>query len=149
MKYLSWIVLLTLALAIARQLSEQTTLYFLPDSFGIPFSRAGWDRGLLESFKGSQQEQSLSGTLDTSIPFNPADATLETPTRPYALLNGVLPEKSDKGTLTAQTCFEKDFISQTDKTGNYIQRTNNFRHAAPDNCSAPFTEVVNSYYLNP
>jgi len=147
-KYLGYVVLALLALAIARQLSEQRTIYFLPDSFGIPFSRAGWDRGLLEPFVSGHQD-SVKGRVDRTGDVIPADASLENPRQPYALLNGVLPEKTDKGTLTAQTCYQKDFIEQSNKVGNYIQRTNNFRHAAPDSCSAPFTELVNSFYLNP
>ena len=51
-------------------------------------------------------------------------------------------ENRQLGTLTAQSCFEKDFMAQSSKTGNFIQRTNNFRHEEPDNCSAPLTEFV-------
>ena len=40
------IVLLTLAIAIARQLSENTGIYLLPDSFGTAYSEHGWDRGV-------------------------------------------------------------------------------------------------------
>ena len=145
-QYLSWAVLFTLAIAIARQLSEQKNIYLFPDSFGSIFSKKGWDQGYLEGFNGSQE---VKGNLDIPGLMSPADATLETPRQPYNLLNGVLAEKGDKGSLTAQTCYQKDFIAQSDKTGNYIQRTNNFRHAAPDSCSAPFTEMVNSFYLNP
>jgi hypothetical protein len=145
-KYLGWAVLATLALAIARQLSEQRTIYLLPDSFGKIFSRKGWDGGALEGFTS---EGSVKGRVDKTGDVIPADASLENPRQPYALLNGVLPEKMDKGTLTAKTCYEKDFIEQSNKVGNYIQRTNNFPHAAPDSCSAPLTELVNSFYLNP
>ena len=149
-KYLGWLVLLSLSIAIARQLSEQRTIYLLPDSFGKLFSRHGWDRGILQfSSEGFTNESSVKGRVDTSGYVVPADASLDNPRQPYALLNGVLPEKLDKGTLTAKTCYDKDFIEQSNKVGNYIQRTNNFRHAAPDNCSAPLTEMVNSFYLNP
>jgi hypothetical protein len=145
-KYLGWLVLVTLALAIARQLSEQRTIYLLPDSFGRIFSRKGWDGGLLEGFANSDAVKGIPDTTGVTIP---ADATLENPRQPYALLNGVLREKMDKGTLTAKTCYTKDFLAQSNKVGNHIQRTNNFRHAAPDSCSAPLTELVDSFYLNP
>lgn len=149
-KYLGWIVLATLTLAIARQLSEQRTIYLLPDSFGNLFSTKGWDHGTLPwSSEGFTSEDSVKGRVDSSADVIPADASLEDPRQPYALLNGVLPEKMDKGTLTAKTCYEKDFLAQSNKVGNYIQRTNNFPHAAPDSCSAPLTELVNSFYLNP
>lgn len=38
-------VLVTLILAIARQLSEMNTIYAFPDVFGAAFSRHGWDQG--------------------------------------------------------------------------------------------------------
>ena len=145
-KYLGWIVLASLTLAIARQLSEQRTIYFLPDSFGTLFSRKGWDGGASEGFAN---EDNVKGRVDKTGDVIPADASLENPRQPYALLNGVLPEKTDKGTLTAKTCYEKDFLAKSNKVGNYIQRTNNFRHAAPDSCSTPLTELVDSFYLNP
>lgn len=94
---LGWIVMATLALAIARQLSEQQ-LVFHP--------------GLLEGF--------------SSRPLAPVD-----------------PAKND--TLTAKTCYEADFMSQTQMAGDYTQRTNNFKHAKPDSCSAPL-EFVNKFY---
>lgn len=99
---LGWIVMTTLALAIARQLSEQE-LVFHP--------------GLLEGFSSSGATAVLPGG-------NPAN----------------------NATLTAKTCYEADFISQTQVGGDYTQRTNNFKHAKPDNCSAPLTEFVNKFY---
>lgn len=98
---LGWIVMATLALAIARQLSEQQ-LVFHP--------------GLLEGFS--------SGA------------------RPSALKEDPVKNK----TLTAQTCYDADFMSHTQLSGDYTQRTNNFKHSKPDNCSAPLTEFVNKFY---
>lgn len=116
---LGWLVLLTLIFAIAVQLSQQGYIYLLPDAWAKPFVREGFET-------------------------NPAQANA-----PYKLLADVLPEKKTDGTLTAQTCYQSDFLAQTEKVGNYIQRTNNFRHGTPDNCSAPLTEMVNSFYENP
>ncbi len=48
-------------------------------------------------------------------------------------------------TLTAKSCYEADFMSHTQLGGDYTQRTNNFKHAKPDNCSAPL-EFVNKFY---
>lgn len=48
-------------------------------------------------------------------------------------------------TLTAKTCYEADFMSHTQLGGDYTQRTNNFKHAKPDNCSGPL-EFVNKFY---
>jgi hypothetical protein len=100
---LSWFVMGTLALAIARQLSEQKIYNMIPSNYGAAFN----DRGLLaEGFANPDSE------------------------------------RRQLGRLTAQSCFEKDFMAQSAKTGNFIQRTNNFRHEEPDNCSAPLTEFV-------
>ena len=117
---LGWLVLLTLILAIAVQLSQQGHIYLFPDAWAKPFARHGQE-----------------GFMNLS----PGDANA-----PYKLLADVLPEKKTEGTLTAQTCYQTDFLAQTEKTGNYIQRTNNFRHGTPDNCSAPLTEMVDSFY---
>ena len=97
---LGWIVMATLALAIARQLSEQQ-LVFHPS--------------LLEGFSSRPLESHVT---------NPAQ----------------------NETLTAKTCYEADFMSKTQTGGDYAQRTNNFKHAKPDNCSAPLTEFVNKFY---
>ena len=93
---LGWIVMTTLALAIARQLSEQQ-LVFHPG---------------LEGFTSR--------------------------------VNQVNPIQNE--TLSAKTCYEADFMSHTQTGGDYTQRTNNFKHAKPDNCSAPLTEFVNKFY---
>jgi hypothetical protein len=77
---------------------------------------------------------------------NPAQANLNV-REPYVLLENVLLRDGSKPeNLTAKSCYDKDFMAQTEKTGNFIQRTNNFRHALPDSCSAPMTEFVNSIY---
>jgi len=122
---LGWFVLLTLILGIARQLSSQPTIYQFPDSFGSEFSEHGWDKGLVENF---------SPALTTSS---------------YSLLQDSQKVKNDgPGNLTAQTCYQADFLAQTQKTGNYIQRTNNFKHAHPDSCTAPLTQLENAFYVN-
>lgn len=135
---LGWFVLITLMCAIARQLSEQKQLDLTPSLFG----RVGGSHKLLERFT-NESEDGVSGKPDPDQ-FSPAAAKA-----PYTLLNDVLAQKESAGKLTAKTCYQKDFLAQTEKTGNFIQRTNNFRHAAPDNCSAPLTEFVDSFYRNP
>jgi hypothetical protein len=50
------------------------------------------------------------------------------------------------GTLTSQKCFEQDGERLIEKVGNYSQRTNNYKHTYPDSCSAPFHELVGSFY---
>jgi hypothetical protein len=96
---LGWIVMATLALAIARQLSEQQLVF----------------------------HQSLEGFSSFGRPLAKEDP-------------------AQNKTLTAKTCYETDFMSQTQLGGDYTQRTNNFKHEKPDNCSAPLTEFVNKFY---
>jgi hypothetical protein len=122
---LGWFVLLTLTFGIARQLSSQPTIYQFPDSFGSAFASRGWDKGILEN-------------------FSPAQTTAS-----YSLLQDSQKIKHDGlGNLTAQTCYHADFLAQSQKTGNYIQRTNNFKHASPDSCTAPLGEFEDAMYMN-
>ena len=109
---LGWIVMTTLAVAIARQLSEQIDLG--------PYAS-------YENFVSSQNSSTQA---------------------PFTLLSDVFPPAANPGNLTAKTCYAADFVSDTQKTGSYLQRTNNFKHGIPDSCSSPFTELVNSFYLN-
>ena len=110
-QFLGIMVLLTLMMAIARQLSEQSVSGPYAEAFQL---------------------------------YNPADASLVNPRAPYSLLS--LPVKETPGDFTAKTCYDADFLSQSNKTGNFIQRTNNFPHLGPDSCSSPHTEFVNSFY---
>lgn len=139
LKVLGWFVLATMMMAIARQLSEQHQISLTPSSFGASYNRPRASHRLLENFTGGD----IQGQQDTTF-YNPAVAQTE-----YSLLADVLQKRGSAGDLTAKTCYEKDFLSQSNKTGNFIQRTNNYRHGAPDNCSAPRTELVDSFYRNP
>ena len=107
---LSWLVFASLAMGIARQLSEQVTL----------------------------------DKLEPFMNLRPADIVPDM-RKPYDLMESL--EHSNDPTLTAKGCYDKDFLAQSAKTGNYIQRTNNFPHATPDSCSAPLTEML--FYKNP
>lgn len=66
--------------------------------------------------------------------------------KPYTLLSDVLPEKNCLGMLDAKRCYMGSFQSRIEKTGNYRQLTNNYRHKDVESCSAPLTEFVNSFY---
>ena len=114
---LGWFVMASLALAIARQLSEQKNLG--------PFAA-------FSAFEGYA---------------NPPQADKK-PVANYTLLADEFAPATAPGKLTAKTCYEADFQAATEKTGNYIQRTNNFKHGIPDSCSSQRTEMVNSFYLN-
>jgi|694.fasta_scaffold25156_7 hypothetical protein len=110
---LGWFVMASLALAIARQLSEQKNL------------------GPFAAFEGYA---------------NPQQADKK-PVANYTLLADEFAPAAAPGMLTAKTCYEADFEAATEKTGNYIQRTNNFKHGIPDSCSSQRTEMVNSFYV--
>ena len=66
----------------------------------------------------------------------------------YSLLEGVLPLKNvqTSGNLNSQTCYEGDFQKRLERTRNYIQRTNNYKHEDAESCSSPFQEFVTAYY---
>lgn len=68
--------------------------------------------------------------------------------RPYSLLDGVLPLKDIQkgGSMNSQRCYDGDFQTRLEKTGNYIQRTNNYRHEDAESCTSPFQEFVTAYY---
>lgn len=134
----------TLAVGVARQLSSQRGIYLLPDSWGIPFARHGQE-GQREGF---ENKEVVEGVMDKTRKLeagNPAEAMKPSS---YSILADVMPTKGTDGNLTAKTCFQSDFLAQSEKTGNYIQRTNNIRHARPDSCSAARTELVNAFYEN-
>ena len=67
---------------------------------------------------------------------------------PYSLLDGVLPLKDIQkgGSMNSQRCYDGDFQTRLEKTGNYIQRTNNYRHEDAESCTSPFQEFVTAYY---
>lgn len=47
---------------------------------------------------------------------------------------------------TAQRCYESDFQTRLEITGNYRQMTNNYRRGDPDSCSAPNQDVALGFY---
>lgn len=111
---LGWIVMATLAIAIARQLSEQKAINMIGQAL------------LKEYFVSSE-------TSTKEVQNN-------------LLLGDLLQPACSPGNLTARSCYNTDFIANNQKTGNYKQETNNFKHGNPDSCSAPLTEFVNSIY---
>jgi hypothetical protein len=72
--------------------------------------------------------------------LQPGDPGLAAPRSPYALLN--LPTTTEPIILTAQECHEADFATRLEKTGNFRQMTNNYRHGDPDSCTG-WTEELN------
>ena len=48
--------------------------------------------------------------------------------------------------IGADACARIDSARQTELDGQYVQRTNNYRHDNPDNCSSPLSEFVGAFY---
>ena len=66
--------------------------------------------------------------------------------KPYVLLGDTLETKNCLGMLDAKRCYLGSFQSRIEKTGNYRQLTNNYKHTDVESCSALLTEFVNSFY---
>ena len=83
---------------------------------------------------------------DLSDPLNLTE--YDNANQPFTLLHDVLPIKENQksGPLNSQTCYDGDFQKRLEKTGNYLQRTNNYRHEDPESCSSLYQEFVTAYY---
>jgi hypothetical protein len=100
-----------------------------------------------EPFEDAAASPPVTGLLEmSSIAPGPADITNQR--KPYHLLNGVLPDAdADKPSgLTAERCYSMNFATRFEKTNNYLQRTNNYKRGTPDNCTAPLSDLVDSFY---
>ncbi len=100
----------------------------------------------------------LSGWLDPKTPqeaaepgasFNPPGAPTQLPASRYGTVvedlysrTGVLPRPA----FTAQSCYESDFETRLEKTGNFRQLTNNYKRADPDSCTAPLHDTALGFY---
>lgn len=92
-------------------------------------------------------ENIVSGTPETSDVSGPADASLKQPRKPYNLLEQLPPApRGSISCLKASCCAETDFEWRTNQTGNFLQRTNNYKREFPDNCSGPLHELTLAFY---
>jgi hypothetical protein len=91
---------------------------------------------------------SVKGTSEVGSDSGPGPASLTQPRKPYHLLSDVLQNapRDTIGCLKAGCCNETDFEARTNLTGNYLQRTNNYQRAYPDNCTGPLHEFTMSFY---
>lgn len=90
----------------------------------------------------------VTGKNEVNPDSGPAPASLTAPRKPYHLLSDVL-QNAPRGTigcLRAGCCNETDFEARTNLTGNYLQRTNNYKRDYPDNCTGPLHEFTMSFY---
>lgn len=90
----------------------------------------------------------VQGKNEVTSDSGPGPASLTQPRKPYHLLSDVLQDapRDTVGCLRAGCCNETDFEARTNLTGNYIQRTNNYKRAYPDNCTGPLHEFTMSFY---
>jgi hypothetical protein len=104
---------------------------------------------IAEAFQNISPAQVVSGTPEADYTDGPADASLKQPRKPYNLLPNLPPApRGSISCLNAACCAETDFEWRTNQTGNFLQRTNNYKREFPDNCSAPLTELNLAFYKN-
>lgn len=91
----------------------------------------------------------VQGKNEVTSDSGPAPAALN-PQTPYHLLTGVLKnapvDNQDNSRLNSCACYGIDYENRMQRTGNFVQLTNNYKRANPDSCSAPFHELVNNFY---
>lgn len=99
---------------------------------------------LLQGFSDFQ----VQGKAEVGSDSGPGPASLTQPRKPYHLLSDVLQDapRDTVGCLTAGCCNETDFEARTNLTGNYIQRTNNYKREYPDNCTGPLHDFTMAFY---
>jgi hypothetical protein len=96
----------------------------------------------------TSKDKMPTGASDRSV-YAPGDA-FSVPTE--KLLSPLIPILSplsaeaawDK--TTSQVCYQNDAGEVLKKTRNYLQRTNNYPRSYPDSCSAPFHEMIGTFY---
>ena len=102
-----------------------------------------------EAFQNIGPEGEVTGKPETEYIDGPADASLKQPRKPYNLLEQLPPApRGSISCLNAACCAETDFEWRTNLTGNFLQRTNNYKREFPDSCSAPLTELNLAFYKN-
>jgi hypothetical protein len=115
----------------------------------FPRRKLIWDTLTREGFTGLILSPALFGTMTPEPVSGPAPASLNERV-PYHLLQGVLKDapkdNQDNSSLNSCACYNLDFQNRIQLTGNYVQRTNNYKRENPDSCSAPFHELVNNFY---
>jgi hypothetical protein len=114
-----------------------------------------------EGFENSAEAAGTAATAGTAIaatepssdavyeypPDSPAEADIYSLNQPYRLLNrpGTCMPETISG-VTSRSCYATDFQRLIERVGNYGQQTNNYKRGAPDSCTAPYHELVLSFY---
>lgn len=102
----------------------------------------------LEVLASPGLRRQVQGKNEVNADSGPGPASLTQPRKPYHLLSDVLQDapRDTIGCLRAGCCNETDFEARTNLTGNYLQRTNNYKRAYPDNCTGPLHDFTMAFY---
>jgi hypothetical protein len=102
-------------------------------------------QGVIEAFTEERVQDSESPSLQG---IKPGDPGLLKPNEPYNLLNGWL-DPADKPLYpSSKRCYEADFQTRLERTGNFRQLTNNYKRGDPDSCSN-LTHDLSLAFYNP
>ena len=104
----------------------------------------------LETFESGSGEidRPPSGVEDRSQ-WNPGAALSESTEKLLSEFISPQPEseaESAWGKIPSQTCLAVDKGEAMKPSRNYRQRTNNYKRTHPDDCSAPFHEMLGTFY---
>ena len=100
-----------------------------------------------EAFTNIGPATEVVGKSEVDTTDGPAPSALDTPRKPYNLLEQLpAAPRGSISCLKASCCAETDFEWRTNLTGNYLQRTNNYKREFPDNCSGPLHELTLAFY---
>jgi hypothetical protein len=105
---------------------------------------------------GVESFESGSGTVDMA-PMGMDDPSKLSPGGALSLsteklLSDFVPVQSEKdadaawATIPSQTCLATDQREALNPSRSYYQRTNNYKRTHPDDCSAPFHEMLGTFY---
>ena len=104
-------------------------------------------RPRLEVIEPFTAEIDPEGQISRLNSLGPADATLDLPRRPYALLvDSMKTHEGPAPSPTSKSCYEADFQNRVERTGNFRQLTNNYKRGVPDSCSAPNHDLSLAFY---
>ena len=83
--------------------------------------------------------------MDAVLPSSPAPAMNVSA---ELLLSDRVPvlEAAERRPMTSEQCLAADAGEPLKQTRNYAQRTNNYIHSHPDDCSAPYKELIGTFY---
>ena len=105
-------------------------------------------RPRLERIEPFENPIDPEGQVSSTSSLQPSDANLAKSREAYALLVDELPLYDGKPVSgpTSKTCYEADFVTRLERTGNFRQLTNNYKRAVPDSCSSPNHDLILSLY---